>query len=105
MGHYTRWLIWPAVLGLGLQVGNYLYYDTLRAAFNGKLMPFFSVFIVLWAIIMLECVPVYVCLPPSLALYVSLTLFIANPFRLFPRSLTNRPSCYSLYSRYSRSTF
>ena len=54
MGHYTRWLIWPAVIGLGMQIGNYWYYPTLRGAFNSKAMPFFSAFIVLWAIVMLE---------------------------------------------------
>jgi len=54
MGHYTRWLLAPAIIGFGLQLFCWFYYDTLRQGFNSQAMPFFSAFICLWAIIMLE---------------------------------------------------
>ena len=54
MGHYTRWLIAPAVIGLGLQIYCWFHYTTIRQGFNSRAMPFFSAFICLWAITMLE---------------------------------------------------
>lgn len=54
MGHYTRWLLAPAFIGFGLQLFCWFYYDTIRQGFNSQAMPFFSAFICLWAIIMLE---------------------------------------------------
>lgn len=49
MGHYSYWLIWPGLIGLIFQIvvfstGNY----------SSPVLPFYSLVITIWAIIMLE---------------------------------------------------
>jgi anoctamin-10/anoctamin-7 len=47
--HMTKWLVVPALIGLPIQIFILVVND-----FSHPVLPFFSVFIVLWAIVMLE---------------------------------------------------
>lgn len=49
IGHYSRWLVVPTVIGIPIQI-----YVLAVNDFSSPVLPFFSVFIVLWAIVMLE---------------------------------------------------
>ncbi|CAM9259913.1 unnamed protein product, partial [Ectocarpus fasciculatus] len=49
LGHYSKWLTIPAVVGFPIQM-----YVLAVNDFSNPVLPFFSVFIVFWAIIMLE---------------------------------------------------
>jgi hypothetical protein len=53
MAHYTRWLIIPAIIGLCFQFASWSY-PTLEEGTNAPFLPFFSVIICVWGIIMLE---------------------------------------------------
>jgi anoctamin-10/anoctamin-7 len=53
MGHYTRWLLVPAFVGLVIQFIVFSYSNVV-AATNAPFLPLFSVFICIWAIMMLQ---------------------------------------------------
>ncbi len=52
-GHYTSWLLGPAIIGLVLTIAS-LCYPTLKQGFNAGFLPFYAGFICIWAIYMLE---------------------------------------------------
>jgi hypothetical protein len=54
MGHYTRWLIIPALMALPFQFIVFFGYPTLKEGFNSDAIPFYSVFICLWGIFMMQ---------------------------------------------------
>merc|ERR1711998_278493 len=47
--HYTAWLMGIALIGLGVQLDTY-FEDTVQAS----AVPFFAVFVCVWAVLMLE---------------------------------------------------
>jgi hypothetical protein len=47
--HYSRWLRAPAIVGLAFQIAVFVLNDI-----NANFLPFFSVFLALWAVTMLE---------------------------------------------------
>jgi hypothetical protein len=49
LGHFSLWLRFPAIIGLPIQI-----YVLAVNDFSSPVLPFFSVLIVLWAIVMLE---------------------------------------------------
>jgi hypothetical protein len=49
LGHYTNWLLLPGLIGLALQLVVVVTGD-----FSHPTVPFFSLFIALWGVLMLE---------------------------------------------------
>lgn len=49
MGHYTRWLLIPAILGIPLQLYVFAAND-----YNSAALPAFSFILSMWSIVMLE---------------------------------------------------
>jgi hypothetical protein len=51
IGHYTQWLILPSIVGLAFQI---VVWVTNVKTFSSPVLPFYSVLITVWGIIMLE---------------------------------------------------
>ena len=51
IGHYTQWLILPAIVGLAFQ---FVVWGTNVKTFSSPVLPFYSVLVTVWGIIMLE---------------------------------------------------
>jgi hypothetical protein len=71
--HYTNWLITPAIIGIPLQIAVFVMND-----YNAPFLPFFAVFICLWAIFMLEVRAIYCCFFLSRSFYL-IFIFIFIP--------------------------
>lgn len=52
-GHYTRWLLGPAIIGLILTIIS-VSYPTKKEGFNAPYLPFYAAYICIWAIYMLQ---------------------------------------------------
>jgi hypothetical protein len=64
--HYTNWLIAPAIIGVPFQIAVFALND-----YNASFLPFFAIFISLWAIFMLEV--------SKLVFFFFLSLFLLFP--------------------------
>lgn len=51
IGHYTQWLIIPSIVGLAFQL---VVWATNTKTFSSPVLPFYSVLVTIWGIIMLE---------------------------------------------------
>lgn len=51
IGHYTQWLILPSIVGLAFQI---VVWATNVKTFSSPVLPFYSVLITVWGIVMLE---------------------------------------------------
>jgi len=52
MGHYTKWLLMPCILGVPLEIA--IVAGVAGVGFDAPYLPFYSIFIAVWGIVMLE---------------------------------------------------